>query len=162
MSQDDARDRRIDLEIEVPGTPEEVWAVIATGPGISAWLHPTQVEERAGGSFAFDMGPGLPSGTGTVTAWDPPRHFGQEVRWEPQADADPARLATEWSVQARDGGICVVRMVMSGFGNDAGWDDELAGLTDGMRQALERLRQHLTATASVDRHGATQPAGKSS
>jgi hypothetical protein len=26
-------DRRIDLEIEVAGTPEEVWEAIATGPG---------------------------------------------------------------------------------------------------------------------------------
>ena len=29
-------DRRIELEVEVPGTPEEIWRAIATGPGISS------------------------------------------------------------------------------------------------------------------------------
>jgi len=135
----------IDLEIEVEGTPEAVWEAIATGRGITAWLHPTEVEERTGGLFSFDLGPGLPSGTGTVTVWEPPRHFGQEVRWEPPADAAPARLATEWYVEAEAGGTCVVRMVMSGFGSGSGWEDELASMTDGMRQALESLRRHLAA-----------------
>ena len=27
---------RIELEVEVPGTPEEVWRAIATGPGITS------------------------------------------------------------------------------------------------------------------------------
>lgn len=29
--------RRIELDVEVPGTPEEVWHAIATGPSISSW-----------------------------------------------------------------------------------------------------------------------------
>ena len=28
----------VQVEVEVPGTPEEVWQAIATGPGISAWF----------------------------------------------------------------------------------------------------------------------------
>ena len=42
---DDDR-RAIELEVEVPGTPEEVWRAIATGPGISSWYVPHTVEER--------------------------------------------------------------------------------------------------------------------
>lgn len=87
----------IDLEIEVPGTPEQVWEAIATGPGISAWMHPTEVEEREGGSFSFDMGSGM-TGAGVVAGWDPPHRFVEETEWRPQADAPPARLATEWLV----------------------------------------------------------------
>jgi ketosteroid isomerase-like protein/uncharacterized protein YndB with AHSA1/START domain len=138
--------RSIDLEIEVPGTPEEVWAAIATGPGITAWLHPTEVEAREGGRFSFDMGSGPTHGT--VTAWEPPRRFGQEVEWQPASGIAPARLATEWVVEARAGGTCVVRMVMSGFGTTAGWDDELDGMADGMRAALESLRRHLELTSA--------------
>ena len=41
--------RYVEAEVEVPGTPEEVWRAIATGPGISSWFVPTQVEERVGG-----------------------------------------------------------------------------------------------------------------
>ena len=43
--------RSVQVEVEVPGTPEEVWQAIATGPGISSWFVPTRSEERgrAGG-----------------------------------------------------------------------------------------------------------------
>jgi len=51
-------DRRIELEIEVPGTPEEVWRAIATGPGISSWYVPHVVEEREGGAASASFGPG--------------------------------------------------------------------------------------------------------
>ena len=38
----DASGRRsVEAEVEVPGTPEEVWQAIATGPGISSWFVPT-------------------------------------------------------------------------------------------------------------------------
>ena len=34
--------RSVQVEIEVSGTPEEVWQAIATGPGISSWfVHST-------------------------------------------------------------------------------------------------------------------------
>ena len=36
--------RSISLQVEVPGTPQEVWEAIATGPGISAWFVPSQVD----------------------------------------------------------------------------------------------------------------------
>jgi uncharacterized protein YndB with AHSA1/START domain len=138
---DDPARPRLELEVEVPGTPEEVWEAIATGPGISAWLQPTEVEPRTGGRFSFDLGAGPRSGT--VTAWDPPHRFGQEVAWEPGGGRPPARLATEWHVQARAGGTCVVRMVMSGFGSAAGWDEELEAIATGMRAGLATLRLYL-------------------
>jgi uncharacterized protein YndB with AHSA1/START domain len=140
---DDETPRSIDLEIEVPGTPEEVWRAIATGAGITAWMHPCEVEEREGGAFSYDMGGGM-GGSGRVTAWDPPRRFAQEEEWSPGEGAAPALLATEWLVEARSGGTCVVRMVMSGFGRGAGWDDEIDGMTEGMGVALECLRLYLT------------------
>ena len=42
--------RAIDLAIEVPGTPEEVWEAVASGPGITAWFVPAKVEGRVGGT----------------------------------------------------------------------------------------------------------------
>jgi uncharacterized protein YndB with AHSA1/START domain len=140
---DDDTPRSIDLEIEVPGAPEEVWRAIATGPGISAWMHPCEVEEREGGAFSYDMGGGM-GGSGRVTGWDPPYRFAQEEEWSPGEGAAPALLATEWLVEARSGGTCVVRMVMGGFGAGAAWDDEIDGMTEGMRAALENLRIYLT------------------
>ena len=132
-------DRSIELEIEVAGTPEEVWQAIATGPGITAWLHPTELEEHEGGRMTYDMGGGM-GGDATVRDWDPPRRYVEEAEWAQEKDGPTALLATEWSVEARAGGTCVVRMVTSGFPADAAWDDEIEGFTEGMRTALANLR----------------------
>jgi uncharacterized protein YndB with AHSA1/START domain len=40
--------RSVQVEVEVPGTPEEVWQAIATGLGISSWLAPAEFEEQGG------------------------------------------------------------------------------------------------------------------
>ncbi len=37
--------RSVQVEVEVPGTPEEVWQAIATGPGISSWFVPAEFED---------------------------------------------------------------------------------------------------------------------
>ena len=77
--------RSIQVEVEVPGTPEEVWQAIATGPGISAWFVPTEIEERDGKPVAAKLtfGPGMESHS-VVTVWDPPRVFAREADgWAP-------------------------------------------------------------------------------
>ena len=42
--------RSIRLEVEVAGTPDEVWRAIATGPGVSSWYVPHTAEVREGGT----------------------------------------------------------------------------------------------------------------
>ena len=63
--------RWVQVEVEVPGTPEEVWKAIATGPGISSWFVPTEFEERDGKPVAvtLNFGPGMESRS-VVTTWD--------------------------------------------------------------------------------------------
>src|SRR5437868_7990331 len=72
--------RSVQVEVEVPGTPEEVWQAIATGPGISSWFVPAEFEERDGKPVAvmLNFGPGMESRS-VVTAWDPPRMFAKEA-----------------------------------------------------------------------------------
>ena len=55
--------RSVQVEVEVPGTPEEVWQAIATGPGISSWFVPAEFEERDGKPVAvkLNFGPGMES-----------------------------------------------------------------------------------------------------
>src|SRR5690242_1277922 len=111
LHKDDSGRRWVEVEVEVPGTPEEVWQAIATGPGVSSWFVPTEVEGREGGAVRARFGPGMDSAS-TITAWEPPRRFVAE-----SADLGPEAppLATEWSVEARAGGVCVVRVVHSLF-----------------------------------------------
>ena len=70
---DERPDRAIELEVTVEGTPEEVWRAIATGPGISSWYVPHEVDEREGGATVSSFGPGPEMQiAGRVAAWEPP------------------------------------------------------------------------------------------
>ena len=140
----DASGRRsVELQFEVPGTPEQVWQAIATGPGISSWFAPTEVEEREGGAVMFHLGPGMDS-SGIVTGWEPPRRFAYEERdWAPSAPP----LATEFFVETRSGGTCVVRLVHSLFASGDEWDDQMASFEAGWPPFFAVLRLVLTRFA---------------
>ena len=116
--------------IEVPGTPEQVWEAIATGPGIEAWFVPAEVEPRDGGRVALDMGTGMED-AGVVTAWEPPHRFVYEEEWQAVEGEPAGRLATEFLVEARSGGTCVVRLVSTLYAGGASWDDVLESMREG-------------------------------
>lgn len=134
--------RSVQIEFEVPGTPEEVWQAIATGPGISSWFVPAEFEERDGKPVALTLsfGPGMEPRS-EVTVWDPPRKFALTADgWLPGSPP----IANEWSVETRGGGICVVRIVQSLFASTDDWDMQLEGAKLGLASFLEILRLYLT------------------
>lgn len=133
--------RSVEVEVEVPGTPEEVWQAIATGPGISSWFVPTEFEGSDGKPVAVKMnfGPGMLT-TSAVTAWDPPRLFA--AQGEGWGGSPP--IATEWTVQARAGGVCVVRVVHSLFASTDDWDNQLEATESGWPGFFRTLRIYLT------------------
>ena len=142
--------RSIELEIEVSGTPEEVWRAIATGPGISSWYVPHVVEERQGGAATASFGPGPEMQiAGRVAAWEPPHRIVFDG-----GNADEG-LAFEWLVEGRDGGTCIVRLVNSGFAGGEEWDAQYDGMAEGWLLFLLNLKLHLehfrgqTATAML-------------
>jgi uncharacterized protein YndB with AHSA1/START domain len=137
----DASGRRyVQAEVEVPGTPEEVWRAIATGPGISSWFVPSQVEERVGGAVTASFGPGMDS-VSTITAWDPPRRFAADSR-DDMGPGDPT-VATEWIVEARSGGTCVVRVVHGWFAGSDDRDAQFEGHEHGWAAFFRILRLYL-------------------
>ena len=101
--------RSVQVEVVVPGTPEEVWQAIATGPGVSSWFVPTEFEESDGRPVAVrsNFGPGLVPRS-AVTAWDPPRMFSaQGEGWggsppsQPSGASKHARVvcaSSAWSI----------------------------------------------------------------
>ena len=137
VKKDASGNRSIEAEVEVPGTPEEVWKAIATGAGISAWFVPSTVEERAGGKGTANFGPGMES-VATIQVWDPPRRYVLESAEE------PGPIATEWIVEARSGGTCVVRVVHRWFSTSDDWDQQFEGHADGWRAFFRNLRIYLT------------------
>lgn len=141
LKKDESGRRWVEVEVEVPGTPEEVWRAIATGPGISSWFVPTEIEEEDGRPVraVCDFGPGMES-VAEITEWDPPHRFAADSA-DLGPDAPP--VATEWIVEARGGGKCVVRVVHSLFASSAEWDDQLEGFESGWPDFFRILRLYL-------------------
>ena len=134
--------RSVQVEVELPGTPEEVWQAIATGPGVSSWFVPTEIEQGLDGRPArmvMHMGLGMDSAA-SITAWEPPRRFSAESEgWMPGMPP----LMTEWTVEARAGGTCLVRVVHSLFASTDDWDNQLEGTETGWPNFFRILRLYL-------------------
>jgi uncharacterized protein YndB with AHSA1/START domain len=154
----DAEGKRwVEMEFLAPGTPEQLWRALATGPGNAAWFTKAEIQEQVGGALRFDFGHGAVS-TGEVTTWEPPHHFGYVERdWEPGAPP----VATEITITGRAGDCCVVRMVHSLFTSSDEWDDQVEGFESGWPGFFTVLRVYLQHFAGAEAASfiATAPAG---
>ncbi|QUQ64886.1 SRPBCC family protein [Kutzneria sp. CA-103260] len=120
--------------IEIPASPEQVWAAITTDSG--AWSFQVDID---GDTARFHREPFAPDATATVTAWEPPHRFAYE---------DPT-FATEILVTARDQGSCVVRVVSSLRVEGEGWDDIAEQASKGWAMTLQVLRCYTTHFAGM-------------
>lgn len=135
--------RWVEIDVVLPGTPEQIWNAFATGPGWSTWFTETTVEERVGGKIVFDFGGGMTS-SGLVTSWQPPLRIAfEEYGWSEGAPP----CVTEIVITGRKGGECVVRMVHSLFTESSRWDDELEGFEGGWPGGFAMLRVYLRSFA---------------
>ena len=128
----------IELEIDVPGSVEEVWRAVATGPGISSWYVPHTLEERAGGAAVASFGPGPEMQVpGRVAVWEPPHRVVFD------GGEDVGGLAFEWLVEPRSDDSCTVRLNNTGFGEGGAWDDQYDDMVKGWRLFMSNLKLHL-------------------
>ncbi|WP_219412841.1 SRPBCC family protein [Pseudonocardia nigra] len=133
-------ERRLEKQVELDATPEQVWEAIATGPGIATWFVPHRVEPREGGVVEQDYGGGFTT-SGRVTAWEPGRRFAYGS-FDQLSDGHPD-YAYEFLVEGRDGGSTVLRFVQSGFLDGADWDGEYDSFDAGWTLFFANLRNYL-------------------
>jgi uncharacterized protein YndB with AHSA1/START domain len=144
LKKDGKGKRWVEMELIVPGTPEQVWQAMAT-EGYAGWFTRAKIEGRVGGAISFDFGE-AGSTSGEVTAWEPPNRIAYEERgWN--GDAPP--VATEIVIAARSGGQCVVRMVHSLFSSSDEWDDQIEGFESGWPGFFEVLKLYLAHFAGM-------------
>lgn len=126
----------------VPTSPEEVWAAIATGPGIDSWfMGHSEVEpggEAGGGTVRTVFGEYAPELD--ITAWDALRRFGYRSEEAP----DGRFIAYEFLIEGRGGGSTVLRAVTSGFIPGDDWADEYEAMTAGGDGYFRTLVEYLT------------------
>jgi uncharacterized protein YndB with AHSA1/START domain len=130
--------RMIRAGIATAATPEQAWEAWADPEKIAQWFVDRATGEATPGgtmTWFFDkFGYALPykivdavPGKLIVFKWEPPEGIAGilEVRIE------------------REGGATMVRLVNSGFREDAAWDEEYEGVNSGWRMALGILKFYL-------------------
>jgi hypothetical protein len=132
-----SREFEIRREVELPGTPEQVFDAVATGNGTAGWMFPT--------------GEGAPSAVGeefaghTVTALDRPSHFAVRVDGE-----DGWFNSLDYRIERRGSGA-LLRYVHSGV-MTGDWDTQYDGAdrhTDFYLHSLGEYLAHFSGRAVV-------------
>ena len=123
---------------EVPASPDEVWAAIASGPGIDSWfMGRNEVKDGAGGTVRTVFGEYAPELE--ITEWDPARRFAYRSGQAP----DGRFIAYEFLIEGRAGGSTVLRTVTSGFLPGDDWADEFEAMTLGGELYFRTLVEYL-------------------
>ena len=131
--------RSVRVEVEVAGSPQDVWDAIATGPGVSSWFVPTEFEFGADGrpdSLVCHFGEGMDANA-VVKDWDPPHRFTAES--DDFAPGGPP-VATEWTVEPLPEGRCLVSVEHSLLSDSDDWDEYLENTESGWPAFFTVLR----------------------
>lgn len=125
-------------EAEVPASPDEAWAAIASGPGIDSWfMGRSEVQPGPAGTVRTVFGEYAPE-LG-VTAWEPARRFAYRSGEAP----DGRFIAYEFLIEGRAGST-VLRTVTSGFLPGDDWAEEFEAMTLGGEMYFRTLVEYLS------------------
>ena len=117
--------RRMEIEVALDATAEQVWEAIATGPGISSWFVPTTVVAELGGLMRQDFGSGFVA-DGEVTAWEPDRRFAYRAK-DPDGDVAGGGAAGGEVAEQVTGGERAGRDLTGGAADGGDGVSEVAG-----------------------------------
>jgi uncharacterized protein YndB with AHSA1/START domain len=133
--------RSIELDVTVEAPVEAVWKALSQGDGLEQWFPPhARVEPGVGGKVWLSWGPGM-EGEGLIQAWEPNRRIAwAQPSWGEGAAAVP--VVVDFTIEAR-GGSTVVRLVHSGFGVGADWDEMFDATKAGWTYFLFNLAHYL-------------------
>jgi uncharacterized protein YndB with AHSA1/START domain len=134
----DHKGRMIRAETRTSATPQQAYEAWADPDKIAQWfVDRARGEAKPGGTMTwfFDkFGYELPY---KVLAAEPGKLF--VLKWEPQqGDAGILEVRIE-----RQGGATVVRLIQSGFREDAAWNEEYEGTVSGWQMSLAILKHYL-------------------
>ena len=119
-------------QIEIDSSAEVVWQHLTEAEKIVRWFAPeAKVEPGLGGKVWLSWGPGM-EGESPIHLWEP----GQRVGWT-ESGANPK--VVEFEIEAKDGKT-TLRLVQSGFGEGAKFDDEYEATNGGWRTFFRILK----------------------
>jgi uncharacterized protein YndB with AHSA1/START domain len=152
-----APERRLDFEVVVPATLDQVWQAFTTADGLVTWLTPAaKVELRPGGPWEADF-PGGKTGGGTILSFLP-REMLAVAALAPEAFPTVRRERTQavFRFEPVDAAHTRVRLSQIGWQTGREWDEAFAYLAQGNAQLLNSLH-HRFAAGPVDWQAVLSP-----
>ncbi len=134
--------------IDLKATPEEVFRALTDPEQIVKWfVAGARVDPRVGGEYVKIWAPGMESKS-TISAWEPGKHFGNfsERSMAFGCDGRPVdtgvvqKICIDYYIESLGGGMTRLRLVQSGFGPEAAWDDEFSETKKGWADYLAKLK----------------------
>jgi uncharacterized protein YndB with AHSA1/START domain len=138
-------EKRIDFEVVVPASLDQVWQAFTTPEGLVTWLTPAaKVELRLGGPWEADF-PGGKTGGGTILSFLPHEMLAVAAL-APERFPTVRRERTQaiFRFEPVDAGHTRVRLAQIGWQSGAEWDQAFAYLSKGNAQLLASLRERFT------------------
>lgn len=142
-------DRAVRGSIEIDASPEAVWEALTDAEELERWFPlKARVEPGPEGSIWMSWQNEF-AGESAILEWDPPRRLVTSWGW-PEGEGESQAQVTEYTIEAR-GGRTVLRVVTSGFPQDASWDEWVEGTRLGWRFELRSLKHYLERHAGERR-----------
>jgi uncharacterized protein YndB with AHSA1/START domain len=147
------------MSIDIHATPEEVWRALTDAGELMRWFPlQARVTPGKGGSVFWGWDQHF-AWESQIDEWEPGKRLrlvenrpAFDVNGEPLAGPSQ-QLAMEFTLETR-AGQTRLRIVHSGFGDGASWDDELDSVSAGWQFELRGLRHYLEHHKGRDRHHA--------
>jgi uncharacterized protein YndB with AHSA1/START domain len=144
-------ERTIEMTMEVDAPTDAVWKALTDAEELARWFPlKAEADPRVGGRIWLSW-EGEFEGEHRIEIFDPERHL--RTTWHPMTkdDSRPTELCVDYHLEGR-GGRTVLRLVHSGFGRGAAWDEEYDGVHTGWTFELRSLRHYLERHRGRDRH----------
>ncbi len=127
-------EKNVTAEVSIDADADTVWRALTEGEELKRWFPlDARVTPGVGGAVWLSWGEGM-DWEAPIEIWEPGRHLRT-------VDPAPSKLAVDYYIESR-GGETVLRLVHSGFGDDA-WDDEIDTMTSGWRTFFATLKHYL-------------------
>lgn len=153
--------RAFEMSLDIDASARDVWRALTEAEELMRWFPlAARVTPGKGGSVLWSWGEGWDWET-RIDAWEPGRRlrlvqedarpFDAEGRPLPEGEAQAVTIALEFTLEER-GKKTRLRLVHSGFGRGAAWDNELDSISEGWQTELRSLRHYLQRHRGRSRH----------
>lgn len=151
MSPSKPTSRQFEMQLEIAAPRGAVWSAISSDTELRRWFAPdAKVVPRVGGEILWRWGD-LHAWPQVIEIWEPGSRL--RTRYDSSiVDGEGGKLPLflDFFLEG-EGGRTTLRLVHSGFGPEATFDEEYDGISRGWPVELRSLRLYLERHAGLDR-----------